>query len=193
MKRFRFRLLSLMMVVAMIALAVWRYELRRRSAESAEFASVMRRRSAEFASKANQHRKKIIVFQVNFNAGISFSTGEVPVFPDLTETPQDSERGLRYLEHFYGDELTESDLAQRGLTKRDQVSQMLYLLWLRYEVYMYFKYRRAATMPWLPVDPDPPLPPLGPHPPPDREWWRDAELQRKIAEYRKTFPNRVPE
>jgi hypothetical protein len=48
-KRFRFRLLSLMIVVAMTALAAGGYVLRRRSAE---FASATKLRSAEFASKA---------------------------------------------------------------------------------------------------------------------------------------------
>jgi hypothetical protein len=202
-KRLRFRLLTLMIVVAVTALAAWRYELRRRSAE---FASAMKRRSAEFASKADQHNRNIVELafivsgRTNFTGSIMLPLQHDP--SDLTRTPQDSERQLRYLEDFYGYGLTENDLAKRRLTKRGQAQHMLRLLWIRYEVHMYFKYRHAATRPWLPVDPDPPVPPhgctypdgqLGPCAPPDDEWWRDGKLQMIIAEYLKTLPPLVPE
>jgi len=166
-----------MIVVAMTALAAWGYALRRRS--------------AEFASKADQHDRNIFELTFLFPRGISFDESTRQVGYDLTKTPQDSERQLRHLEDFYGYILTESDLAERQLTKSEHARQMLRLLWIRYEVHMYFKYRRAATRPWLAVDPDPPVPPLDPYSPLAREWWRDGELQAKIAEYLKTFPNRV--
>ena len=179
MKRFRFRLLSLMIVVAMTALAAWGYALRRRS--------------AEFASKADQHDQNILQLTFLFPRGISFDEGTLSVGCDLTKTPRDSERQLRHLEDFYGNGLTESELAENRLTKSELARQILRVLWIRYEVHMYFKYRHAATRPWLPVDPDPPVPPLDPLSPLAREWWRDGELRAKIAEYSKTFPNRVPE
>jgi hypothetical protein len=189
-KRFRFRLLSLMIVVAMTALAVWGYAMRRRSAE---FASAIKRRSAEFASKADQHRAKLFELKLNLMAAVSFRGDVLPVVGALDQTPQESERQLRHLEDFYGNGLTERDLARRDLTKSGQARKMLLLLWIRYEVYMYFKYRRAATRPWLPVDPDPPVPPLGPYISEGDESWSDRELQARIAEYWKTLPLRVPE
>jgi hypothetical protein len=184
-----------MIVVAVTALAAWGYVLRLRSAESASRASQLKLRSAVFASKANQHHINIEL-SINLGPNGSFRGDLLPVFGALDQTPQHSERQLRHLEDFYGDGLTESDLARRDLTRSSQAEQMLRLLWIRYEVHMYFKYQRAATSPWLPVDPDPPVPALGPYPPPrlrDDEWWKDGELQAKIAEYRKSFPNRVPE
>jgi hypothetical protein len=184
-----------MIVVAMTALAAWRYELRRRSAKSAEFASAMKRRSAEFTSKSDQHHATLFELYLNLHPGngISFSGSEMPVRSALDQTPRESERQLRYLEDFYRDGLTESDLARRGLTESDRTRKMLHVLWLRYEAYMYFKYRHAATRPWFPVDPDPPVPPLGPYFAQGDESWRDRESQAKIAEYRNAFPNRVPE
>ena len=183
-----------MIVVALAALAAWGNALRRRSADldstlrirSAELNSALKRLSAEFTSKARQHHEKIAEFYINLSvAGRWWSRdkGKIPASRALDQTPQDSERQLRHLEHFYG----------YGLTTRDQAGRTLLLLWLRYEVYMYFKYRRAADRPWAPVDPDPPVPPLDPYLPQDEEWWRDSKLQMRIAEYLKILPNLVPE
>jgi hypothetical protein len=178
-KRFRFRLLSLMIVVAMTALAAWGY--------------AIKRRSAEFASKADQYAEDIFELTFLFPKSIHYDESILPIGDNLTKTPQVSERQLRHLEDFYRYVLTESDVAERRLTKSEHARQMLRVLWIRYKVHMYFKYRRAAARPWFPVDPDPPAPLLDPYSHLAREWWRDGELRAKIAEYSKTFRNRVPE
>jgi hypothetical protein len=197
-KHLQFRLLTLMVLVAITALAAWRYTMKRRAAELARQSAELAWRSAEFATKAEQHRAKM---GDHFNRliwahGISFRGDELPeVGPldTLEKTPQDFERQLRYLEQFYGYGLTESQRKRRDLTEQFQANQMLTLLWLRYEVHMYFKYRRAAAEPWLQVAPDPPEPPLGALPPREKGWWKNPDLPETFAAYSRMLTPCAPE
>jgi hypothetical protein len=193
--RFRFRLLTLMIFVAITALAAWGVTMKRRAAERARQSVELARRSAEFTAMAEQHRQQIRkhYHRLVSALGLSFRGEEFPEIRDLDRTPQDSEQYLRYLERFYGYGLTESEIERHGLNEYLQAEQMLTLLWLRYEVPMYFKYRRAAAEPWLPIAPDPPKPPFGSSPPQEKEWWKNRELPVRIAEYLKSLTPCAPE
>jgi hypothetical protein len=193
--RFRFRLLTLMIFVAITALAAWGVTMKRRAAERARQSVELARRSAEFTARAEQHHQRIDYHQDKqlWAHGISFRGDEIPVTRSVDKTPQDAERHLRYLEQFYGYGLTERQMERRDLTEGLQAEQMLTLLWLRYEVHMYFKYRRAAAEPWLPIAPGPPKPPFGSSPPQEKEWWKNRELPVRIAEYLKSLTPCAPE
>ena len=193
--RLRFRLLTLMILVAIAALAALGHTMKRRSAEHRRQSAELARRSAEFNVMAEQHREKIYDHhnRLDWAHGISFRGDGIPCYRPLDQTPQDSERQLRYLEQFYGYGLTESQMKRRDLNEQFQAQQMLTLLWLRYEVHMYFKYRRAAAEPWLPVGPDPPKPPLGPYPHLAEGWWKNADLPVRFAEYLKMLTPCAPE
>ncbi len=111
MKGFRFWLLSLMIVAAMIALAAWGYALRRRS--------------AAFVSKADQYDRHIFELTFLFPGSIHYDESILPIGSSLTKTPQVSERQLRHLEDFYRYVLTENDTAERAWTKSEHARQML--------------------------------------------------------------------
>ena len=98
MKGFRFWLLSLMIVAAMIVLAAWGYALRRRS--------------AAFVSKADQYDRHIFELTFLFPGSIHYDEIILPIGSSLTKTPQVSERQLRHLEDFYRYVLTENDTAE---------------------------------------------------------------------------------
>ena len=125
MKGFRFWLLSLMIVAAMIALAAWGYALRRRS--------------AAFVSKADQYDRQIFELTFLFPGSIHYDEIILPIGSSLTKTPQVSERQLRHLEDFYRYVLTENDTAERAWTKSEHARQMLRVLWILYKVHMYFE------------------------------------------------------
>jgi hypothetical protein len=192
--RLRFRLLTMMILVAITALAAWGYTMKRRSAERARQSAELARRSAEFTAKAEQHHLMLseYVYRLISGFGRSFRGEELPWYGALDETPQEADRRLSRLEEFYGYGLTKREMERHGLDEYLRAQQMLTLLWLRYEVHMYFKYRRAAARPWLAVDPDPPNPPLGPLPPRERGWWKNPDLPDRFAEYLKMLTPRAP-
>ena len=195
MKRLRFSLLTLIILVAIAALAAWGYTMKRRSADLARQSAELARRSAEFTVIAEQHHLMLHEYDYRLISGfgISFRGVEFPCYEPLDQTPQEADRHLSDLEKFYGYGLTERDMERHGLNEHLQAKQMLTLLWLRYEVHMYFKYRHAAARPWLAVDPDPPKPPLGPLPPREKGWWKNADLPVRFAEYLKMLTPRAPE
>lgn len=170
-KMFRFRLLTLIVFVAITALASWGYTLKRRS--------------AEFASKASIHLEILKQLHLRFFFGGNHLTGEdaaPQATPDFAYDVPISERQLRDFENYYG----------YGLTTKGEGRRTLLLLWFRYEAYLHAKYRRASKRPWFSPGPDPPEPPAGPVPPADREWWMSREWPIRIADYLKIIPN-VPE